>query len=77
MMSPKEYRSSSRSSLPPTNVKRHGTRECTGREREGCYGQQHEGGRAHPFDAVTSVRDPEHLLKKSKNREKGKKLCLL
>jgi hypothetical protein len=22
----------------------------TGREREGCCGQQHEGGRAHPFD---------------------------
>ena len=21
-----------------------------GREREGCCGQQHEGGRAHPFD---------------------------
>ena len=25
----------------------------TGREREGCCGQQHEGGRAHPFDAGT------------------------
>ena len=25
----------------------------TGREREGCCGQQHEGGRAHPIDPGT------------------------
>jgi hypothetical protein len=26
------------------------TLKGTGLEREGCCGQQHEGGRAHPFD---------------------------
>ena len=47
-MARKECRASARAGGVPPFLQQ--TLKGTGREREGCCGQQHEGGRAHPFD---------------------------